>query len=488
MTDITFSDDKYTAWIVGDINKCMTGDVLKAYQTEKVNHDLKSLKFADILGPTDKPYWWRLYIDPKDWEAAEQTKEPGMLYDSQKSVGWNKAMVNVYATYLANDSLIKLLDTPLSWDEYAAIWKIAKDKVSNSEGRKSNNPDDKRNGVYYDRYTATDISTVFDSPKTLASDTLSEKIIHGSVVVNKPLVKEIDTSAVAHSHGSYVVHRVGHIQYELFDLGKPVSDGIEAVFVMFAEDMKKATTWRRDQLKAIARAIRNLHIMHAFSDGCGRINVQTLLPAMLLKYGFGLPFGGAHGSIINKSAQYMLFNGGFSLEEITQYLWVTQDFGMMSLKHGIQTILKTPTGPHTGTPNTTNTNQPALHDNTHPTTNSNHPTTTTNHPTTNTNHPTTNTNHPTTNTNHPTTTTNHPTTNINHPAANTNHPAANTNHPTTNTNHPTTNTNHPTTNTNHPTTNTNQPTNTTAAHPTGSGSSRPANLSHLNSPNHSILH
>ncbi|MCJ1290287.1 hypothetical protein MMC34_001823 [Xylographa carneopallida] len=84
------------------------------------------------------------------------------------------------------------------------------------------------------------------------------------------------------------------------------------------------------RLTAIAGAIHNLHVMHAFTNGCGRVNIFLLLPKMLLAYGFGLPPGGEYGSGIPKTVLHMLFNGGYSLDETARFLWVTQDFGLMS--------------------------------------------------------------------------------------------------------------------------------------------------------------
>jgi hypothetical protein len=385
MSDVPYlATDVYTSTITKQIHDCLAS-VSHDFDTQKAKHS--SLTLKDILGDQASGLWWRLYIDPKDWDDAEKfaaahKKNPGLLYDSQKSKGWYDAMNHVYATRL-DGSLNNILgdhSQAFTWDIYLEIWQASTKNVKGSKfaDRVNNNP-----------------SVQFPGSVTLAHDTLSEKIHHDNNSSN-PLVKVLGNKPDPNAGQEGYALRIGiNYMYFMGEGGAFLKQGIESVFKMFATDMANAKL-RKDQLKAIARAVRNLHIMHAFSDGCGRVNVQTILPAMLLKYGFGLPFGGEHGQTIQRTAQYMMFNGGFSLDDMTKYLWVTQDFGLQSLakkkptiisEHDIPTMNSHDSSPsHSGTQPTSHDSRPS-HSETQPTSHDSSPSHSRTQPTSHDSHP-----------------------------------------------------------------------------------------------------
>ncbi|KAI1114218.1 hypothetical protein F5Y14DRAFT_415059 [Nemania sp. NC0429] len=110
-------------------------------------------------------------------------------------------------------------------------------------------------------------------------------------------------------------------------------------------------------LKSIVKMLRTIHIIHPKGDGMGRTNWGTLLPLVLTKYGFGLPLGGKYGtpdakiapdfvdmstaqdSCIDRGAMNFMFSGGYTIDEITDFLWLMQDHGLEARKRGEPTAL-----------------------------------------------------------------------------------------------------------------------------------------------------
>lgn len=61
---------------------------------------------------------------------------------------------------------------------------------------------------------------------------------------------------------------------------------VDAAFDRFYGEVKKASDGSNQALRAITRLVRALHVMHTYADGNGRTNIHTILPMLLLQYGF----------------------------------------------------------------------------------------------------------------------------------------------------------------------------------------------------------
>jgi hypothetical protein len=94
-----------------------------------------------------------------------------------------------------------------------------------------------------------------------------------------------------------------------------VQELADAVFDRYYQDMNQAST-EHEQLRAIGRVVRTLHVIHPFNDGNGRLNVYVLLPRLLQVNGFR--------PVIAPSMAH-LFSGGFSLDHIARALRWGQD-------------------------------------------------------------------------------------------------------------------------------------------------------------------
>jgi hypothetical protein len=280
--------------------------------------------FSTVMGD-DKQEWWRVMIDQAHWTKAltfakDKKSEPGLFYDADKSPGFQKAMLQAYHDFLVTNVMLAY-PQQLDWTVYESLWTAATKDVETTERGQKFEPN---NGEVY-----------FGCTRSLSPEVFAEMIDKLPLVLNKK-----DPSPTDAPLKCYAYH-LTHVPIYLFPQAKgtDLHNGVNKVFELFVKEMGVART-RLDQLVAIARTIRNLHIMHAFTDGCGRTNVYLLLPAMLLRFGFGLPLGGANMGSVAAEAQFFMFNGGYSVHEIAEYLWAYQDFGRMALKDGKPTVVQ----------------------------------------------------------------------------------------------------------------------------------------------------
>lgn len=96
---------------------------------------------------------------------------------------------------------------------------------------------------------------------------------------------------------------------------------ISSAIATFNQAIVAAQT-RREQLLAITRFLRFLHITHYFTDGNGRMHCYIMLPRLLLQYGFGPTL--RLGDACAVDTLFSLFNGCFTLDEIVTFLWNAQ--------------------------------------------------------------------------------------------------------------------------------------------------------------------
>jgi hypothetical protein len=351
--------------IVTQIDNCMKDPELENLFKEKIDSSKQPpLDITKVLGDQSHGYWWRLFIDPKDWKDAltdhyyAKTKQqhhkehPELLYDHQKksSAGFLENINLAYQHYLTNPAWVAQLD----YAEYEKIWETARIKSDD----------------YVSRTGMADMAS-FGTSVHLANDLLGkEEQIAGRPLVAEGPITDGKGNPRKDEHGNpiklesldeetldyylddmrwgeaYSYHLAGRDQMYTggggrkgkqrdefgFDENKDLPDAINDVCKQFNAEIAHAVT-RGDQLRAIARSVRRMHILHVFSDGCGRVNISTVLPAMLMHFGFGLPLGGRFRKHVDMRSQYFMFNGGFSVDTIAKWLCVMQDFGIRDLTH-----------------------------------------------------------------------------------------------------------------------------------------------------------
>ena len=322
------------------------------------------LKFEDVMGSHPDPYWWRLYIDPQHWaEALETTPaNPGHLYDLQLSPGFQASMTKAYSTFLVStgSSAAALHATlgpdgkPMTWEMYQSLWKAALPS-----------PADLQEGIRLKKYIpGVTFLSLFEQTKPgnrfgcaehLVAD-LSEELltIEGS---SWHLVAEENSADAKRAFSVHQRLKDGSWRLVPQHAGVTLQKGVDAVFQRFSTAIESAPT-QGALLLAIAQAVRALHVMHTFSDGCGRVNVFMLLPAMMLRYGFGVPLGRRfYGKELSWRTIYNLFNGDYSVGTIAQVLHLTQDKGLLAPPK--ESILFTPVPEHSSSQSSSSGLDPA---------------------------------------------------------------------------------------------------------------------------------
>jgi hypothetical protein len=102
---------------------------------------------------------------------------------------------------------------------------------------------------------------------------------------------------------------------------------VDAIFNQLYADLEAAGN-DHARMIAIARAIRNLHVLHPYTDANGRLNVFILLPHFLMQQGFRPMYIGdspEQREILRSMGG--LFNGGYSLEQIATAIRMFQRNG-----------------------------------------------------------------------------------------------------------------------------------------------------------------
>lgn len=259
------------------------------------------LKLSAIFPPDQ---WWRVYLDRQHHADAVQRdpKDPGYLYDTQQSKGFQQSMVQAYELVLQGDEFAdKFANATLLYEDYKQFYDLVTAKVKIIPRKKTN-------------FVTFDVE-----PGRPASDAAADILCGRSLMdVAKPsdpdqvgrviaLVMELEPNAA--SRGGVCV-----------EMSKCPSF-IDAAFERFRGEIGEART-QKAQLHAIAKLIRFLHVLHTFSDGNGRLNIHFMLPRLLLQYGFGLPL--RLGPCCAPGTLFGLFNGCFTLDQIVVFLWHAQ--------------------------------------------------------------------------------------------------------------------------------------------------------------------
>lgn len=237
-------------------------------------------------------------------------------------------MVTAYTDYLASGKLGEaIVNSSFGWTEYTELHSAATGRgfVAREEAH----------------FVVTFGTSNTQLP--LAQDVLKETV-GGVTLVQEHTAVPRDPNGnrdpdLIHNDGATIHYKDDPYTLYARLTGQELSSTVDACF----QDLKNAIHIAKSpqaQLLAIACLIRRLHILHAFEDGCGRTNVFLLLPALLLRLGFGVPLGrDKKEDELTKKALYELFNGGYTLEQIAKYLWLAQDFGLDAHRRGEKTAI-----------------------------------------------------------------------------------------------------------------------------------------------------
>jgi hypothetical protein len=262
---------------------------------------------------------WRMYLNPMDHRQAEESKDPGGLYDRQKSPGFQQGMSRAvldeltfsgghlgrrvdFAEYtrlhdLVSSGLRSGMMGEMDTRETTRGLSSGEELFLGDDGRtysQSNPPPSSVNITAPLPPVSFPINDWSRDPTPLAPDLLLETIGGTPMVGNGAL----NSSAVKQDGGGRLTVNYG------IDRGPVLT---QQILDRYYQEVDAADT-RAGKLRAIVKAIRAIHVTHAFRDANGRLNVQILLNKFLLEQGFDptiLPEQGLG-----------IFGGGFTVDQL----------------------------------------------------------------------------------------------------------------------------------------------------------------------------
>jgi hypothetical protein len=284
-------------------------------------------KLSDYLKEED---WWRLYINPADHDQAQSARptDPGSHYDRDESHGYKQGMVEAYKRFLDTGKTGRI-----GHKEYFAMRDAATEHLNENSRAGARKPGDGK-FILSKVPINPELDESHPSQPHVAADLKEEKLAGRHVIDDSGENMDAPRGSTKHltrtqnyaqgkdvfkyiypAYGSNFGTSNGDIdsREKIFSRKNTaeVKKMVDAAMKRFEKEVAAAPDNSDEVLKAIARAIRVLHVVHPFEDGNGRLNIHLLLPRLLLRHGFP-PVVPANMSV--------LFNGAFTADEIVDEL------------------------------------------------------------------------------------------------------------------------------------------------------------------------
>lgn len=273
-------------------------------RTTAVQRVANQAKHLEEVLPREE--WYRLQLDPRHHDEARRThpNNPGELYDHQQSPGFQGSMNAAYDQYLNDPATI---GDRVDFRMYEAMHNTVGSQL----------------GQQVEMSGEVGAHTMYplraDSP---TPSVLDEKIAGRPLMVKAdPLMPFgiIPRDPLTWS-GHFRPHGADGMYTETLYSDTEVEGLLDDVFDRFYGKLGTAQS-PREKLKAIAWAVRTIHIIHPYADTNRRLNVHVLLPRLLMAAGFN--------PVIFKDMDE-LFQGGRSLEQVADVLESGQAMELLS--------------------------------------------------------------------------------------------------------------------------------------------------------------
>lgn len=262
---------------------------------------------------------WRMFINPKDFREAEESKDPGGLYDSQKSPGFQQSMLRALREELTFSG--GHLGRRVDFAEYTRLHDLVTERLQEGTlGEQDTRATARGLSAGENTYVSGNRTyTDRDDPSTIPRDAqwlppvnfpindwnrddtpLADDLLHESIGGTPMVGKGPLNSSVVKAAGGRIDVNYGA------DQGPVLT---QQIFDRYYREVDAART-PDDKLRAIVKAVRAVHVTHAFRDANGRLNVNILLNKFLLEQGFDptiLPREGLG-----------IFGGGFSVDDLAE--------------------------------------------------------------------------------------------------------------------------------------------------------------------------
>ena len=249
---------------------------------------------------------WQMYIDPAHRETASALPDPGYLYDTEQSPGYQQSMLAAFDQHLAPRRLPILGPGPVrTFAQYEALH----DMVTAHLPRDGDGFRHVRVRSGRDVHPPT--SFPMEGHNIPAADILDERVGgHRLLSVWDPALRYEEQEGICFV--DYDEARGADEQDVRVQTHYPTADGpghVQAVLNRYHADIRRAGPNRLGRLRAIVRCIRALHVIHAFRDANGRLHVTLMLQKLLLEQGFS--------PIILQDAPGV-FGGSYTVDELVR--------------------------------------------------------------------------------------------------------------------------------------------------------------------------
>ena len=252
---------------------------------------------------------WRLYLTEGDHAAAlkHDRSNPGGLYDVDEFPGYQADLESVFTSVLDKRDVVR---KRIDWNEYRRMYKAVTAQTRQAAGPSGNfyvGGTSDPNQYFYHWVILPELAADLTGT-TLGGRPLVTRIEshQKDEVVSR---QDLDLIAVAYLVEGRELQLAIRFQPELL----PAL--VNEAFGRYYLELEHARS-AHERLRAIARLMRTLSVLHPFRDGNGRLHKHLLLQRLLLANGFR--------PVILPLMHY-LFNGGFSLDQITAALQWGQD-------------------------------------------------------------------------------------------------------------------------------------------------------------------
>lgn len=288
------------------LGRLKTGGYTKEQMTENwcAGNKRQPSKGPNPLAALSKDKWWRLFID-KPLHADAEKEHMGMMFDRQKSPGYNRSMMEAFQKAIIEDRG-KKVDYERYTQYHDLVSKYVEKKPSGKQTDSKVDEVDKMRQL--GGREATSFFEVPGLPKPeskdekllgepvikerqAALDEMKQETVHGRTLVAPYDKDKKDSMVTAYSNmTSDNAKPKGEMRPQY-----PVMDGRMLVNAILKQHYDvKPEHGEKAMLRSIAKTIRALHVGHFFVDGNGRHNVFLLMNKLLVDAGFDpsiLPHG-----------------------------------------------------------------------------------------------------------------------------------------------------------------------------------------------------
>ncbi len=258
--------------------------------------------------------WWRLFIDHRHHEDANQRADPGEFYDTDESPGYYQSMMELFDRKLATATKQKSEQRRISYEDYTELHNLAT-KYAPSDEREAmhgSNGIDRPWGpaVFWHEKFPEDGPEREEAFATFGE--ISREFIDGLPLFqyssHTGLYPQMPTKLQAKLQGQGIMVGTLTLIPEFPNLDREmkkvalerkkemtvwplykVSEGpqiIDTILKSYYDGKERPDQTRDERLGEIARVIRNIAIIHQKCDGNGRCTIYGLMNIFLAEEGF----------------------------------------------------------------------------------------------------------------------------------------------------------------------------------------------------------